>query len=102
MQVIMNKRWRHIFICALIAVGSAVGARLLSDIRFFQLLHLKALDAEFVLRDRLGLRENVANSNIVLVVMDNETLTAFHEPMIFWHPYYAETIRAAGQAGAKA
>lgn len=91
----MKRRWRHYAICALIALAGAAGARLLSTLRFFQLLNLKALDAQFVLRGR----EPV--SGIMLVVADQKALETFPELQILWHPYYAEAIRAASQAGAK-
>jgi adenylate cyclase len=91
----MNKRWRHWGICAVIALGGALTARLLSDIRFFQLLNLKALDAHFVLRGRMPV------ANIVLVRGDQKALDTFPELRMFWHPYYAEAIRAAGENGAK-
>jgi class 3 adenylate cyclase len=91
----MRKQWRHWAICGLIAICSAAGARLLSTIRFFQLLNLKALDAHFVLRGRQPA------SNIVLVAADQKALNTFPEPLMFWHPYYAEAIRAASAAGAR-
>ena len=95
MQISMKRRWRHWAICALIAVLSAAGARVLSAFRFFELLNLKALDAHFVLRGRRAV------AGIMLVVADQKALDTFPEPLMFWHPYYAEAIRAAGEAGAK-
>jgi adenylate cyclase len=95
MQISMKRRWRHWAICALIAIGATAGARLLSDFRFFQLLNLKALDAHFVLRGQQP------TSQIVLVVADQKALDTFSEPLMFWHAYYADAIRAAGEAGAK-
>ncbi len=47
----MKKKWRHWALCAVLAAGSALAASLLSDIRFFQILNLKAYDAHFVARD---------------------------------------------------
>ena len=91
----MKRRWRHFAICALIALASAAGARLLSTLRFFQLLNLKALDAQFVLRGRQPV------SGIVLVTADQKALETFPELQILWHPYYAEAIRAASHSGAK-
>jgi CHASE2 domain-containing sensor protein len=91
----MKRRWRHFAICALIAFASAAGARLLSTLRFFQLLNLKSLDAQFVLRGRQTV------SGIVLVVADQKALDTFPELQILWHPYYADAIRAASQSGAK-
>ena len=91
----MKWRWRHYAICALIAIVSAAAARLLSGARFFEILNLKALDAQFVLRGR----EPV--SGITLVLIDQKAMETFPELRIFWHPYYAQAIRAAGEAGAK-
>lgn len=95
----MKKKWRHWALCAVLAAGSALGASLLSDIRFFQILNLKAYDAHFVVRDWLGRRPAI--SNIVLLLADQKTLDTFPELKIFWHQHYANVIRAAGQAGAK-
>jgi adenylate cyclase len=95
MQITMGKRWQRWAICAAIATGSAAGARLLSNLRFFNLLNLKSLDTHFVLRGGLG------SSNIVLVTADQKALDTFPELRIFWHPYYAAAIRAAGEGGAR-
>lgn len=91
----MKKRWRHYAICALIAIASATGARLLSQAQFFQILNLKSLDAQFALRGRRPV------TGIVMILADQKALDTFPEPLAFWHPYYAEAIRAAGAAGAK-
>jgi adenylate cyclase len=92
----MKKRWRHWIICASIAIGSAVGAHLLSKLRFFQLMELKALDAHFLLRGQQP------TSGIILVLADQQALDTFTKlPLMFWHPYYAKAIRAASDAGAK-
>jgi class 3 adenylate cyclase len=99
MQVTMKKKWRHWALCAVLAVGSALGASLLSDIRFFQILNLKAYDAHFVARYLLGRPPTIPN--IVLLLADQKTLDTFPELRLFWHQHYANVIRAAGQAGAK-
>jgi adenylate cyclase len=99
MQVTMKKKWRHWALCAVLAIGSALGASLLSDIRFFQILNLKAYDAHFVVRYFLGQRPTI--SNIVLLLADQKTLDTFPELRLFWHRHYANVIRAAGEAGAK-
>jgi CHASE2 domain-containing sensor protein len=91
----MKRRWRHYATCALIAMASAAAARLLDNFRFFELLHLKTLDAQFVLRGRRP------PSNIVLVMADQKALDTFPELRMFWHPYYAEAIRASSRSGAK-
>jgi adenylate cyclase len=96
----MSKRWQRWAICASIAVGSAVGVRLLSNLRFFELLNLKALDAHFILRGTLR-PETPPESKITLILADQKTLDTFPELRLFWHPYYAAAIRAAGEGGAK-
>src|SRR3984957_6889127 len=99
MQVNMKKKWRHWALCAVLAAGSALGASLLSDVRFFQILNLKAYDAHFVVRYLLGQRPSIPN--IVLLLADQKALDTFPELRLFWHQHYANVIRAAGQAGAK-
>jgi adenylate cyclase len=91
----MSKRWRRRAICALIAAGSASASLLLSNVRFFQLLNYKATDAHFVVKGR------VYAPNIILITADQKALDRFPELQIFWHRYYAEAIRAAGEAGAR-
>jgi adenylate cyclase len=101
MQVTMKKKWRHWVFCALLAGGSALAASLLSDVRFFQILNLKAYDAHFVVRYFFGRRPVI--SNIVLLLADQKTRDApsFQEPLMFWHKHYATAIEAAGAGGAK-
>jgi len=91
----MSKRWRTFAISAIVVMVSAVGTRLLSRIRFFELLNLKALDAQFVLRGKRPV------SNLELIVIDEKALGTFPDLLMFWHPYYAGAIRAAGEAGAR-
>ena len=95
----MKKKWRHWILCAALAIGSALGAILLSDVRFFQILNLKAYDAHFVVRYWLGERPTIPN--IVLLLADQKTRDTFPELQIFWHRHYANAIEAAGKAGAK-
>ncbi|HEX5230157.1 MAG TPA: adenylate/guanylate cyclase domain-containing protein [Bryobacteraceae bacterium] len=95
----MKKKWRHWALCAILAAGSALGASLLSDVRFFQILNLKAYDAHFVVRYGLGARPAIPN--IVLLLADQKTLDTFPELRLFWHQHYANAIRAAAQGGAK-
>jgi adenylate cyclase len=86
------KRWT---IIAAIALGSVIATLLLGNIRLFQMLHLKASDLHFLLRGKRP------TSNIVVIAVDKRSLENFHELMMFWHPYYAEAIRAAAEGGAK-
>lgn len=99
----MTKRWRTFAISAIVVMVSAIGTRLLSGVRFFELLNLKARDAQFVLRGKRDV--SGANSNvgpkIELIVIDQKALDTFPELLMFWHPYYAQAIRAAGEAGAR-
>src|SRR5580692_9653901 len=99
MQVTMKKKWRHWALCAVLAIGSALGASLLSDIRFFRILNLKAYDAHFIVRDFF--RGRPAITNIVLLTADKKAMDTFPELRVFWNEHYANAIRAAGQAGAK-
>ncbi len=92
----MNQRWRSFAISVILVILSAAGARALSRIRFFELLNLKAYDAQFVLRGKRP------TPDIVLVVADQKALDTFPELRIFWHRYYAEAIRAASDARARA
>src|SRR5580700_406792 len=98
MQVTMKKKWRHWALCAVLAVGSALAALSLGDIRFFHILNLKAYDAHFIVRDFL--RGRPAISNIVLLTADKKAMDTFPELRVFWNEHYANAIRAAGQAGA--
>src|SRR3954454_14637058 len=87
-----RRRWAVI---AAIAVGSVVAALLLGNLRFFQLVHLKANDLHFLVRGKRP------TSNIVVLAIDQKSLDTFHELQAFWHPYYAEAINAAAEGGAK-
>ncbi len=87
-----RRRWAVI---AAIAVGSVIATLLLGNLRFFQLVHLKANDLHFLVRGKRP------TSNIVVLAIDQKSLDTYHELMAFWHPYYAEAINAASEGGAK-
>jgi len=89
-----RKRKRGAVIAA-IAVGSVIATWLLGDVKFFQLVHLKAGDLHFLVRGKKP------TSNIVILAIDQKTQDSFRELRYFWHPYYAEAIRAAAEGGAK-
>lgn len=95
MQVNMTRKWRHWALCALIAIGSALGAWSLGKIRFFQILNLKAYDLHFIVHGRQP------TSNIILLTEDQTAMDTFPELRSFWHKHYAAAIRAAAEAGAK-
>ncbi len=89
------RRWRYLAVLCVIASAGTVSTALLGRTEFFQSIHLKAGDLRFLLR---GARQP---RGIVLLTVDQKTLDEFHEPLMFWHPYYAEAIRAAADAGAR-
>ncbi len=91
----MKKKLKHWALCALIAAGSTMAAWSLSEIRFFQVLNLKAYDSHFVVR---GAQHT---SNIVLLTADQKAMDVFPELRLFWNKHYADAVKAAGEAGAK-
>src|SRR5258708_6762289 len=95
-KVTMSKRLKHWLICLAIALASYGAVDLLGRFSNVQQLHLKSLDAHFIFRG------TVKPSNIVLLLVDDKSLNTFPELSMFWHPYYAEAIRASAEAGAKA
>ena len=86
---------RRAITIATIGLVSALGVALLQVNPLFRLIGLKLYDLQFLLR---GARPA---SEVVLVVLDRASLDRFKEPLIFWHPYYAEAIRAAARGGAR-
>jgi adenylate cyclase len=63
--------------------------------QLIRLLHLKSGDLYFVLSPIQQPRD------VVLIVVDQKSLDAFPEPLLFWHGYYSEAIQAAAAAGAR-
>src|SRR5258708_6145082 len=101
----MKRKWKHWVIYASIALTSATGAWMLSGVGFFQQLNLKTSDTQFILRALIDKTfpslARKANNDIVLVVINATTKEAFHQPMIFWNPHFADAIEAAAQGGAR-
>jgi adenylate cyclase len=91
----MGKRRSQWAFCALIVVASVAAAQFSDRLSFFRLLHRKALDVHFIVRGRQAV------SNIVLILMDQKSIDTFTEPILFWHPHYAQAIRAASDGGAR-
>ena len=56
----MKRSWQRVVICAAIALAGVAITLGLSQIRFFQLLNLKAQDTHFVLRGRLSTPSNAS------------------------------------------
>ncbi len=94
-RIAMNKRTQRVLAGALIAVGSTVVTLLLSDIRLFKILNAKAFDSHFLVRGQQPTHD------IVLVTADQKALDTFKDVQLFWHPHYADAIRAVGKGGAK-
>src|SRR6476646_4731901 len=92
----MHSRRNRLATLAVIIITSAIGARSLSRIHLFEILNLKAIDAQFSIRGVTPPR-----NDIVLIVADQKAHDKFRELRMFWHPYYAQTITAAANAGAK-
>ena len=83
----MKRNWKRVAICSAIAVSSTVITLALGNIRFFQLLNLKAQDAHFVLRGALPTKD------IVIIGIDEKSQNKIPDPMLFWGPYYADAIQ---------
>src|SRR4051812_3241714 len=92
----MSKKLKCWLISLIVAAFSASAVAFLGRFGQVHQLHLKALDAHFIFRGE------VPTSKIILILMDDKTMNTFPELQLFWHPYYAEAIRAAADAGAKA
>jgi adenylate cyclase len=91
----MSHSLKRATVIAAIAVASAAVTMGLSHFRFFELLKLKAQDIHFVLRGTQPVKD------IVILGIDNDTLTKFPEPSLYWHRYYADAMTASAEAGAK-
>ena len=91
----MSQKLKKITSLAGISFAAAILTLGLSQLRFFQLLSLKAQDVNFVLRGSRSV------SNVVLIGIDDETLNRFPEPSLFWQKYYGDAITAAADGGAK-
>ena len=82
-------------IAALIGLAATVLTEISAQTTIVRLLHLKSRDLYFVAK------APERPENLVLLVVDQKSIDRFPEPLLFWHPYYAEAIEAAADAGAK-
>ena len=96
MQRLKQRTVYPLLVCSAIVVVSILLAVALSDLTFFRTMELRALDAQFVFRGKVK-----PSSDIALVVIDRKTYDHIPEVQLFWHPYYAEAIRAAAAGNAK-
>ncbi len=82
-------------VCVLLTMG-------LDGTDLFQKIHLKARDLNYFPR-MIGLIEAPRPDKIELIVIDQKSLDdpALAKPLIFWHEFYGEVIRAAADGGAK-
>jgi adenylate cyclase len=91
----MQRKWQRAVGYSGIAVGSVCLTVGLANVKFFELLNLKAQDAHFVLRGKVPVKD------IVIVGIDDKTLSTFSTPTYFFHKYYADAMRGAALGGAK-
>jgi adenylate cyclase len=82
-------------IAALIGLAATVLTVISAQTAIVRLLHLKSRDLYFVAK------APEKPDNVMLLVVDQKSIDRFPEPLMFWHPYYAEAIEAAAGAGAK-
>lgn len=82
---------------AAVVIASAVLAWLLSLTSPLRLLELKTYDLRF-----RHSAQQPPPKGIILTEIDAKAEAAFPEPSIFWHPHYAELLRAAARGGARA
>ena len=91
----MNQRLKKAVAVAAIAIASVAATVGLSNFRFFQLLKLKAQDVHFVFRGTEPVND------VVIIGVDDDTLSKFPEPTFFWQKYYADAMLAAADNGAR-
>ncbi len=89
------KTWRRYIALAVIVASTSVATWLIGQVGFFQIAHLKAQDLHFLIRGRSSAPE------IMILPIDQKSLDAIPDLQLFWHPYYAEAIRAAADSGAR-
>src|SRR3954469_18008695 len=87
--------WKRIARYVAIVGTTMTAALVIGRINVVHSLDLRATDAQFILRGKRP------TSNIVMVVADQKTYDNIADVQLFWHPYYAEAIRAAVDGGAK-
>jgi adenylate cyclase len=79
-----------------IAALAALAAILLGNAGAFHSFEMRALDAQFVLRGK-----SKPAPEVVLLAIDQKSYDNIPDVQLFWHPLYAEAIRAAADGGAK-
>jgi adenylate cyclase len=89
------RRRRQWVVIAAITAGSVISTLLLGNLKFVQLIHLKASDLHFLVRGKQP------TSNVVIIRIDQYSLDHIHDVMMFWHPHFAKAIHAAAEGGAK-
>src|SRR5258705_6527677 len=78
------RRRRQWAVIAAIAVGSVISTLSLGNLKFFQLVHLKARDLHFLIRGKRP------TSNVVIIRIDQYSLDHIKDVMMFWHPHFAK------------
>ncbi len=73
---------------------------LFNRIPFLEILELKSLDLRFIIREQL--KDNLpSTSDIVLVIIDDETYYKMDRPLILWNEFYIPVLKNIREAGAK-
>jgi adenylate cyclase len=89
-----DRRWS-----VLIGLGCALLTGLLPLTDLMERIELRSHDLRFHLRFQWrGPRRTKAH--VVIIAIDDDTLQAWQEPMVFWGTHYATVIRRAREAGA--
>jgi class 3 adenylate cyclase/CHASE2 domain-containing sensor protein len=93
---IWNHAVRRWLVYAAITAAAALLGVVLGRVSFVQTLGLRAMDAQFILRGKMQ-----PPPEVVLLVIDHKTYDNIPDVQLFWHPVYAEAIRATADGGAK-
>lgn len=94
--------WKHRGWLLLLGSACVTLALALDRTDLFHKIHLKARDLNYFPR-MIGLSEVPKPDKIELIVIDQKSLDdpALAKPLMFWHQFYGEVIRAAADGGAK-
>lgn len=94
--------WKHRGWLVLLGVVCVLLTLVLDRTDLFHKIHLKARDLNYFPR-MIGLSDAPRPDKIELIVIDQKSLDdpALAKPLMFWHQFYGEVVRAAADGGAK-
>ncbi len=92
--------WKHRGWLTLLGAVCIAFTMALEHTSLFQKVHLKARDLNYFPR-RIGLVKTPVPSAVKLITIDQKSLddVALAKPLMFWHQFHAEVIRAAAEGG---